>query len=59
LPWIGSGQTAPPMGSITPLVVPVANATSSGSGGQSLHTGVGGKHTVAFFTFLLALGALL
>jgi hypothetical protein len=47
------------MGSVTPLVVPVANATSSGSGGQSLHTGVGSKYTVAFLAFLLALGALL
>jgi hypothetical protein len=56
---MGSGPTAPPMGSVTPLVVPVANATSSSSNGQSLYNGVGGKHKVAFFAFLLLLGALL
>ncbi len=49
---MGTGQTAPPMSSTTPLVVPLSSSTS----GQSMSTGGGVKHTVAL---LVGFGALM
>jgi hypothetical protein len=52
LPWMSSGQTTPPMGSITPLVVPLPSSTTSSA--QSMGMGVGVKHTVIL---LICVGA--
>jgi len=53
-PWMGSGQTTPPMGSTTPLVVPLPSSTTSNA--QSMGMGVGVKHAVAL---LVCVGALM
>jgi hypothetical protein len=54
LPWIGSGQSAPPMGSVTPLVItPLPGTTSSGS--QSVFMGGGVEYKAALLASLLAL----